>query len=173
MANESSIPRRMWHRVGPLTLMWVLLFWTLAIVNHTGGGTFEFGLLVLMTALQLSERMLPSHVFSRFKFFGILLRLLLCYLLIGFTGGIESTYYILLLWPIVSAAPVLRSVGTLLVTLLSVSSYLSFLLFVRWPYQHLGPQGAQYLIIRSLVLMIMGCTMMATLRARDQSHSTT
>jgi signal transduction histidine kinase len=62
----------------------------------------------------------------------ILIKLAVCYLLIGFTGGISSTYYVTLLLPVVSAATTLNPTGTALITGLAVAAYMSFLLLLDW-----------------------------------------
>jgi len=131
----------------------------------------EFGLLIVLTAFQVFETMPVSRAFTRFNFLWNLIRLLLCYLLIGFTDGIESSYYILLFWPIVSVAMVLKPVGTFLFTVLTIASYLSFLLFVHAP-SYIPPHGVQTVILRSLTLMIMGCAMIVTVRAKGQTPIT-
>ena len=61
-----------------------------------------------------------------------LIKLVLCYLLIGFTGGISSTYYVTLLLPVVSAATTLNPGGTALITALAIAAYISFLLLLDW-----------------------------------------
>src|SRR5580692_3497610 len=174
MPNDSSLPRRAWYRVWPLKLMWLPLFWTLPIVNSLGNdrgfGRFEeIGLLIALTAFQVFETMPVSRALTRYKLLWNLLRLVLCYLLIGFTGSFESVYYILLLWPIVEAAMGLKPVSTLLFTALTIGSYWSFLLFV--PATYAPP--VQALILRSLTLMIVGCALTVTISASDRSRVTT
>ena len=58
-----------------------------------------------------------------------MLKLALGYLLIGFTGSLESRYWLALLFPVVTAATVLGAIGTLAFTLAASGAYLSFLLF--------------------------------------------
>ena len=65
----------------------------------------------------------------------IALKLSLGYLLIGFSFGVESSYYLILMVPVVSAATTFGAVGTALVTAAACLSYLSFLGFVDWSHQ--------------------------------------
>ncbi|MBI2178270.1 MAG: hypothetical protein HYU38_08040 [Candidatus Tectomicrobia bacterium] len=53
--------------------------------------------------------------------------LLLCYLLVRFTGGIESKYSLIFLLPILTAATRCRPAGALAVALASIAVYASFL----------------------------------------------
>ena len=50
-----------------------------------------------------------------------------CYALIGFTFGLTSSYYWLLLLPVISAGTSLGVLGTLIFIVLSCGAYLSFL----------------------------------------------
>ena len=130
MASESSL-QLIWRRVGPLDLMWLSLFWIVAVVNHTWSKS-EVSLLIGLTTFQAFEAMPVSRALTRNKFLWNVLRLLLCYLLIGFTGGLASSYYILLFLPVASAAMALKPFMTLVFTVLAVGSYPSFLVFVDW-----------------------------------------
>lgn len=56
----------------------------------------------------------------------ISLKLVVGFLLIGVTGGIASSYYLILLLPVLSAATTLGASGTTLVTLLACFAYMAF-----------------------------------------------
>lgn len=58
------------------------------------------------------------------------IKLVLCYLLIGYTGALNSSYFLILLLPVVGAATTMGGVATAVVTGLAVASFLSFLLFL-------------------------------------------
>ena len=83
-----------------------------------------------------------------------LIKLALCYLLIGWTGGISSTYYITLLLPVVSAATTLNLTGTSLITVLAIFAYLSFLLILDWSRYELTRYAAGELGIRVIFLPV-------------------
>jgi two-component system sensor histidine kinase HydH len=86
----------------------------------------------------------------------ILIKLALCYVLIGYTGGISSSYHVILLLPVVSAATTLGGIGTAITTILACISYLSFLLFVDWRSQELDPTAISEIALRVILLPVVG-----------------
>lgn len=80
------------------------------------------------------------------------LKLALSYLLIGVSGGLTSSYYLILLVPVVSAASCLGALGTFLMTAAASGAYLSFLLFVDWERFTLPPEGWRELCLRVVFL---------------------
>jgi signal transduction histidine kinase len=84
----------------------------------------------------------------------ILIKLALCYLLIGWTDGISSTYYLILLLPVVSAATTLNLAGTVAFSLLASAAYLSFLGYLDWSRQELTPDAWSEIGLRVLFLMV-------------------
>jgi signal transduction histidine kinase len=65
----------------------------------------------------------------------IVVKLALAYVLTAYTNGINSSYWLLLALPVVSAATAFGAAGTLLFSLLTGAAYLSFLFFVTEPGQ--------------------------------------
>ncbi len=122
--------------------LWVLLFLALhfssPIVNPA-----EVELLVAAGLFELCE---PRIDFFRDKQAGrlasVLVRLVIAYLLIGVTGGITSSYYLILLLPVVTAATLFEALGTFLLTALAGAGYLSFLLFLDFD-RYIVPQDQQ------------------------------
>lgn len=84
----------------------------------------------------------------------ILIKLGLCYLLMGWTGGINSAYYLLLLLPVVSAATTFDLAGTAAVTLLACLSYLSFLLYIDWQRSEIDAYALGELELRIVFLPV-------------------
>ncbi len=80
-------------------------------------------------------------------------KLALCYLLIWETGGIESSYYLIFLLPIVSGASYFRLRGALVTAAVSSGLYLSFLLYVLDRY-YVPADGAFELAIRVLFFFL-------------------
>jgi signal transduction histidine kinase len=78
------------------------------------------------------------------------------YVLIGYTGGISSSYYLILLLPIISAAATLGPVGSTLVTLVCCGAYLSQLLFVDQARFRVGPEEQRELVLRLVILAATG-----------------
>lgn len=86
----------------------------------------------------------------------ILIKLVLCYLLIGWTGGISSTYYLTLMLPVISAATTLSVPGTAFVILVACLEYLSFLFYLDWRHQELTRDAIGELGLRVVFLPVIG-----------------
>ncbi len=112
-------------------VVWLLLFSALAALSPDPDA-WELFLLFALAAAQIAEPKLSFLASTSGKISWIVLKLLMAYLLIGFTGGVASPYYLLLLLPVVSAATWLGVLGSLAFTLLACGSYLSFLFFIDW-----------------------------------------
>jgi len=118
-------------KVRPQDFVWILLFGAL-IATTDYGDPSEIALLVLLAAAQIVESKASALASTRGRILWILLKLGLAYLLIGYTGGLESRYWLVLLLPVVSAATNLGVVATLLFSLVASVAYLSFVLFIDW-----------------------------------------
>ncbi len=145
----------------------LLLFGALA---WTGGSDrWLMALVAVLGLLQLAE---PRVVFSQpvqVKAGWILIKLAIGYVLIGYTGGLTSPYYLILLLPVVSAATALGVFGTLAFTVSSCAAYLSFLLFIDWTQFAIEPAQVVELA-RRLVFLALSGTLVNTLAGavRDQ-----
>lgn len=128
---QTLLPQfRRWLR--PQDAVWLLLFSALAAVSADPIPQ-EIALLFGLALFQVIEPKVPWFSSSDSgSIFSTLVKLGLCYLLIGFTGGITSTYYVTLLLPVVSAATTLNLAATSSITVLAVGAYLSFLLLLDW-----------------------------------------
>ena len=71
----------------------------------------------------------------------MVLKLALCYPLIGYGGGISSSFYLILFLPVISAATSFGLLGTTVSTLAACGMYLSFLLLLA-PESILPPKTA-------------------------------
>ncbi len=120
-----------WLRlVRPQDFVWLLLFAVLALVLPTEyRDAPSITWLAALAIVQVLERKIPALDSTRGRIFWIALKLALGYMLIGYTGSLDSWYWLVLLFPVVTAATVLGAVGTLAFTLLASGAYLSFLLF--------------------------------------------
>lgn len=121
---DMSETARPWVR--PQDFVWLLLFGGLAIASPDRSA-YEIELLIALAALQLVEPRVPYFSTSRGMVVLILLKLAAGFLLIGFTGGITSSYHLILLLPVVSAATSLGLLGSMLCTGLACASYLIFM----------------------------------------------
>jgi len=131
----------------------VLLFTALALFGpHRDLPTIL--LLSGLGAFQLLEpRLRLSSIKGSIASFAV--KLVLCYLLIGWTDGISSRYYWVLFLPVISAATTLNLIGTLLASVLASGAYLSFLYFLG-PDQFLPPSEYPELAMRGLILLVIG-----------------
>ncbi|HWB85748.1 MAG TPA: ATP-binding protein [Bryobacteraceae bacterium] len=148
-------PLRWIHLFQPQDLVWVLLFGVLAATSRTGDAS-EYLLLAALAAVQVVEPKTSFMVSTRGCVFWIVLKLVLGYLLIGYTFGISSRYWLVLLLPIVSAATALGLFGTLVFTLITSGAYLSFLLYIDWSQYVLGPAELQEIVVRLVFLAMTG-----------------
>ena len=135
--------------------VWLLLFAALAWFSHPHDVSIS-GLAAALAAAQIAEPKLAYLGTTRGKILWIILKLLLGYLLIGYTGGLASSYYLILLLPVVSAATSLGVVATLLFTLLACGAYLSFLLFIDWSHWMVGPAEIRELALRVVFIAMTG-----------------
>jgi signal transduction histidine kinase len=115
-------------------VVWLLLFAGMAVLSPTRD-FYEIGPIAALAALQILEPKLGFVGTKRGKVAWIILKLLLSYALIGFTGALNSSFYWILLLPVISAGTSLGVLGTQIFIVLSCGAYLSFLGFLdrdRW-----------------------------------------
>jgi len=94
----------------------------------------------------------PWFATRRGTLVSILLKLALCWALIGWTGGISTSYWVILLLPVLSASTTLNLAGALGVTALACVAYLSFTLFVDWGRYEFTQQAFAELGLRMVFL---------------------
>jgi signal transduction histidine kinase len=91
----------------------------------------------------------------------ILLQLLLCYLILGWSrpSALASEYYSVLLLPVVSTATYLGVTGTVATSFAAIAAYLSFLRQVDWAHgDYLDAESIHTLEVRCLLLAV--CALM-------------
>jgi signal transduction histidine kinase len=113
----------------PQDIVLVLLLAAMAALDPDHDANI-IGMISALGVLQILESKIPFASTTAGKVTWILLKLAIGYTLIGYTHGITSAYYLILLLPIVSAATALGVYSTLAISLLACAAYLSFLLFV-------------------------------------------
>ncbi len=120
--------RRFWQLVRPQDIVWIALFAVLAIYpDLTPVSTTALMGLGLM---QVIEPKIPFFGSRRGSIISFLIKLALWYILMGWTDGIESPYYWLMLLPVMSAATTLGLIGLVVASVLACGAYLSFLVFL-------------------------------------------
>ena len=119
-----SSPAAPWFRAQDV--VWLLLFSALAVVSPRQS-VAELEMLGAMAVLQVAAPRIQALTTPRGQAAVLAAKLLLGFLLIGVTGGILSSYFLILLLPVLSAATTVGAVGTSVVTSLACVAYLAFL----------------------------------------------
>ena len=155
MQSPGSLWNRLRTAVRAQDLAWLLLFAALAGVSPTLTDA-EIELLFGLALLQVLEPRIGLLNTSRGRVVAVVAKLLICYLLIGVTDGLQSSYYIIMMLPVVSAATTFGALGTFAVTLAACVSYLSFLLFVDFSQYTLLSEDIRELALRVIFLCMLG-----------------
>lgn len=139
----------------PQDFAW-LLFITVLVATTPETNYDATILLVLIGVFQIIEPRLKLFSSPRGQITSIALKLVLSYLLVGYTHGIASYYYGIFLIPVVSAATLLELPGVLLVTAAACLAYFSFLLpiFIDWNTYELPPGQISLMSLRAAFFAI-------------------
>lgn len=133
---------------------WLLFSGLMAVLGpyHTPAA---ISLLLAIGVFQIVASRVASFRSTRGQVASFAITLALCYLLMYFTGGIESSYYWMLLVPVITAASAFSLLGTLLAGAVGCGAYLSLLVFIHEP-QYIPPEGVRELVFRGLTLPFLG-----------------
>ncbi len=169
-------PARFWQIVRPQDIVWIALFAVLAVYGPdlTKESTT---VLIGLGLMQVIEPKIPFFGSRAGAIISFLIKLGLWYILMAWTDGIESSYYWLMLLPVMSAATSLGLPGLVAATVLAGGAYLSFLMFLR-PDQFIPPDQWPVIILRELTFPIAGfltyelleANRAATRRAQDAAE---
>lgn len=142
-------------RIRGIDVVWLLFLGALAALGLTKveHSPYEWLALFTLGALQVLEGHLGWSDSPRLASAAIGVKLALCYLLVWATGGIESSYYLIFLLPIVSGASLFGLAGSLVTATVSSGLYLSFVLFVLESY-YVPPEGQRELTVRVLFFFL-------------------
>ncbi|MBX9599715.1 MAG: hypothetical protein K2X35_01880 [Bryobacteraceae bacterium] len=140
---------------GPADIAWAALFATLAVFGPERSPTVA-ALLIALAALQVLEARAPALGSVRGSALFTAGKVLLAYVLIGLTGGVSSSYYLLLLVPVISAATRFGPWGAAWTAAGAGAAYLSFLAFLDWDRQFIPVDQIQELTMRVLFLFVVG-----------------
>ena len=151
ISNQWSLFR--WIR--PVDLLWLVLFATLHWLSPLRNPA-ERMFLMALAVFQVIQPRIPALNTSSGNVVSIALKLVLGYMLIGYTGGITSSHYLILLLPVVSAATTMGWFGTSIFTLLSIGAYYSFLMFLNWDVYVMFERDFEELSLRSAFLVFSG-----------------
>ena len=140
--------------VRPQDFVWILLFAGVAIY----GPDREPLTIVLLLTLCFLQILEPKIEFFSSPEGGVIsfaIKLVLCYLLIGWTDGVASSYYWILLFPVISAATSFGLIGTVISILLACAVYMSFLLLLG-PQRYIDPDQTKEFFLRVSVFSMVG-----------------
>jgi signal transduction histidine kinase len=169
-------PFSRWFRlIRPQDFVWVLLFLTLAATSEILD-SLAMAPLATLGLVQLLEPKIPALASRRGRIGSILLKLVLGYMVIGYTGGIESHFWLLLLLPVVTAAATFGLVGTLVFSIVASGFYLSFLLYINWSQMTVEGQDLSELVARVAFLAMAGNlanSLAEDLRVQSEKHRRT
>lgn len=138
---------RGWIR--PQDLVWLVLVAGIHLLGPVHNEA-ELEVLIGLAAWQLLVPRLAYFGTASGKVLVVAGQMLLCYLLIGVTDGVESSYYWILLLPIITAANTLNLWWAAAFTAISCLSYLSFLLFVNFDVAYISERALRELALRSV-----------------------
>ena len=144
--------KRSWVRAQDV--VWILLFAALAFFGPERNAA-TISLLSGLAVFQVAEPKIRYFASMQGSAVSFGIKLVLCYLLIGWTDGIASSYYWILLLPVISAATSLGLIGTLIATAVAFGAYFSFLYFLA-PGQVIEPDQVRELVLRAIILPVVG-----------------
>jgi two-component system, NtrC family, sensor histidine kinase HydH len=137
-----------WRRfVRPQDFVWLLLFSALAVFSPERSAVV-IGLLAALGVVQVLEPRVGPLA-------SVVLKLGLCYVLIGYSGGVTSSFYLILLMPVISGATAFGLAGTATVSLAACAIYLSFLVFLNED-QYIPEDQVLELVLRAIFLPVVG-----------------
>lgn len=141
----------------PQDILLAALFLAMAAITPEHDPS-EITLILLLGALQITESRFIRLDTQRGKVLWNVGKIVAGYLLIGYTGGIQSGYYLVLLFPVISAAATLGVFSTLAFTALACATYLSFLLppYIDWGQYDIHQEAIAELGRRVLFIGIAG-----------------
>jgi two-component system sensor histidine kinase HydH len=136
----------------------------------------EKSLILGLAVLQLVEGRIPFLTTLWGRTASVVLQLTIAWVFIGYTHGVESQYWLMLLLPVLSAASYLGMAGTLATSIAAVGLYLSFLRFVDFREFYISPEEQHILAIRCLMLAIAAVlvnTLAAAIRTQSARYKST
>lgn len=134
---------------------WVLLFTFLAALGPIRTVP-EMTVLAALGLFQLAEPRVPYFETRRGAVVSVTIKFLLAYLLIGYTQGLASSYYTIMLLPVISAATTLGPWWTTTFTTAAGLAYLSFALLIDWRELYIPLDQVPELLLRVCTLSLVG-----------------
>jgi two-component system sensor histidine kinase HydH len=169
---------RPWKLIRPADFVWLAIFAVLVVTalkypyrspDGEIAGSREIVPLIALGVAQILEPKIPVAPSKASRVFWIVLKVLVGFLLMGWTGALESDYWPVTLLPVLSAATTFELGGSLAFTALAIGAYLSFLLH---PESHFSPN----LSIRVALMVMVGHlvnTLAQDLRVQSENNRRT
>jgi signal transduction histidine kinase len=137
MSSHAPTPTQAPHRFTGLfrTQDFAWLLFVGALLWGTPETNYDANILIIVIgAFQIIEPRLRLFASKRGQFFSVAIKLVLSYLLVGYTHTIDSPFYSIFLVPLVAAATAFDFAAVLATTLIASLAYLSFLLpiYIDW-----------------------------------------
>jgi len=135
-----------------IDLLWLAFLGGLALLDPI----YEIHKQETLLAIGVFQILLEQPLLSwnpRGKYYSVIIKILLATLLVVYTGGIESSYYLIYFLPVVTAAMFFDAMGTLVWTALTSAAYCSLLIPALRVYE-LSPEGSTELAIRNLFFFL-------------------
>src|SRR5450432_943429 len=170
--RKDGIVGRMSRLIRAQDIVWILLFAALAATSEFVD-SYAMAPLAALGVVQVLEPKIPALASTRGRIAWIVLKLVLGYLVIGYTGSIESHFWLVLLLPVVTAAGTFGVLGTLVFSIMASGAYLSFLLYINWTQMTVEGQDIAELVARVAFLAMAGNmanTLAEDLRVQSQKH---
>jgi two-component system, NtrC family, sensor histidine kinase HydH len=141
------------HKFAWMDLLWLAFLGGLALLHPIVEVHKQLTLLAI-GVFQIFEQRFLGWAGPRGRIYTVIIKILLASLLIGHTGGINSSYYLIYFMPVVTAAIFFGPWATLAWTAASSAAYLSYLAWVPWSAFELTAEGATELAIRILFFFL-------------------
>lgn len=155
-ATEQPAAHARWTRyVRGEDITWILLFAAIAIFGPERD-VIVTSLLACLALFQVLEPRIPAFASKRGVIAAVAIKLALAWVVIGFTHGIRSGYYPVLLMPIVSAATSLGALGTTVVIAVACAVFGSFFAFLPVFNVTLDPEEGRLIFLRFVWLPVVG-----------------
>lgn len=135
-------------------LVWILLFAALAIFGPDRSAV-SAAVLIGLGVFQVVEPKVPFLRTTIGAVISFVVKLILWYILMGWTDGVASSYYWVIVLPVISTASSQGLIGLLISVFLACGAYLSWLLFLD-PSQYVPAEEWPVLILRTASIPIAG-----------------
>lgn len=150
-------------------IAWLILLTLLGVLQPDRNYSADL-VLILIGIFQVIEPRVKLFSTRRGQIWSLAIKLLLCYVLIGYSHAINSNFYDILLLPIISAATILNLTGTTIFAILACAAYLSYLspVFINWQNQYISPEDLRILCLHVSFFPVVALLVYSQARAKRE-----